>query len=193
MDRDIILDLFEQDLTRLPKKAVKFLRKERAPSSDEQTLSYFAYGYAAAFEELAVEVIRWWPRRDYLWLPACFLGRHSMELAMKRTINYASDYTGLQDRPAGHGLLQLWDRLIKQVEAVGYATNDEWSVHCLRLINHIHEHDPGGERFRYPASINGQPFPFTRGEFEGFVNAHSHITGYCDALRTELSESFTRS
>jgi hypothetical protein len=113
-------------------------------------------------------------------MPLFLLARHSIELHLKDTIR---EYAKTDDMPADlgtHNLMWLWNQLGTYMERYGIPADDEWGVYCDKLLNHIHEVDPDGERFRYPTARDGAPFEITRVELEGLVRAHWHITMYCD-------------
>jgi hypothetical protein len=79
-----------------------------------------------------------------------------------------------------HGLLQLWKQLCGYLKRWGVPADDDWGKHCHKLISHMHEADPDGERYRYPADRKGKPFETTSVEIEKLVEAHWHITTYCE-------------
>src|ERR1700674_1845912 len=57
---------------------------------------------------------------------------------------------------------RLCSQLLAQVQRTGFPTDDDWTRYCTKLVNHVHEADPDGERFRYPSSKDGAPLIFTR-------------------------------
>jgi hypothetical protein len=92
---------------------------------------------------------------------------------------------------AGHSLAQLWNELLRQFAAAGFGIDDEWTVYCGKLVQHLHEVDPDGERFRYPTSRKAVPFEYTRVGLEGLAVAHWHIGMLCDGA-TEMLDALGR-
>ncbi len=74
------------------------------------------------------------------------------------------------------------------IEAAGLETNDEWISYCTKLVNHMHEVDPDGERFRFPSNTSGVPFQFPRVELDGLAEAHERIVMVCDCAMTALDD-----
>ncbi len=187
---DVFTDLLElTEIERVPVKVRKFLHRDEPPSY-AKTWEFFSYGYGWAFDELAKKALETWPSRDYLAMPLFFLARHSIELHLKDTI---LEYARTDDTPPDlgtHGLIQLWNQLRKYMERYGIPADDEWGVYCGKLLNHVHEVDPDGERFRYPAARDGASFELTRIELEGLVRAHWHITMYCDGCANMHAEGY---
>lgn len=150
-------------------------------------MGYFAHGYASAFERLIMVAVSVWPRADYLRLPVFFLARHSAELHLKEVIQ---DYCAASGRPydvAGlHSLSALWNRASNLAQI---PPEDEWSAHVGRLIQHMHDFDSDGQRFRYPEDIAGMPFENTRVELERLANAHAQITLWCEGACEMLQAS----
>jgi|HubBroStandDraft_6_1064221.scaffolds.fasta_scaffold733641_2 hypothetical protein len=188
---DVFSELLEMtEIERVPAKVRKFLHREPPPGKYEKTWEYFSYGYSNGFEEFAKRALEIWPGREHLALPLFFLARHSIELALKDTIlEYAKTDPPPPDL-GGHGLMQLWNQLLAYMDRYGLAANDEWGVYCGKLLNHIHEVDPDGERFRYPAARDGAPFELTRVELEGLVKAHWHVTMYCDGCANMHADGY---
>ncbi len=177
------LDLFsDSELLKIPAEARQFLKVDHGPSMGESTWGYFAYGFSAGFEQLAMQAWKEWPRREYLRLPVLYLCRHSIELSIKAAIEDCAGYTGKRYEVEGHNLHSLWNELLSQVRYGGFPTEDEWTEHCAKLVSHIHSFDPTGERFRYPSSKTGLPFELTQVEFGELLKAHWHIKSYCEAV-----------
>jgi hypothetical protein len=176
------------EISNPPGRLKKFLFRERQPSGMEQTRSFYAYGYARGFERLADEALENWPGSGGMQMPLFFLARHSIELHLKDAIEAYGRYSPLEPELAGHNLACLWNHLQKQIETAGFPTDDDWTRYCNKLIHHIHEIDPDGERFRYPSNVKGVEFEFTRVELEGLKKAHWHVTGYCDAAASMIMD-----
>lgn len=166
----------------VPAEVRKFIARGKYNGSMGQTMGYYAYGYARAFEQLMMVAIGKWPNADYLRFPLLFLIRHSAELHLKDVIQEYS----LRNRTAyassnQHNLLTLWNEAIKQIQVWGVPPRDEWSLHVGKLINHIHDFDPNGQRFRYPEDNKGKPFDSTRAELEELAKAHLNIMLWCES------------
>jgi hypothetical protein len=115
-----------------------------------------------------------------------------MELYLKWAIDEYENYTGDYDEETDHhGLIKLWNSLIKLMEKAGAPTDPALTTLCLRLLNHIHETDPDGEQFRYPHNKEGEKFELAKVNLEELVKAHHLVSIYADgAVRTipELAE-----
>jgi hypothetical protein len=151
--------------------------------------SYFAYGYSEAFGVLANEVIRAFPNRDYLMMPLLLLARHSVELSLKSAIRFYSQKLYEACSSDGHSLIQLWGELQRLLVVAGYPIDDDWTVACGKHVDHLHQFDPSGDRFRYPESLKGEPYRHTLADIEGLVTAHANLTLYCEAAESMLDES----
>ncbi|HKA77108.1 MAG TPA: hypothetical protein VKD19_08385 [Pseudolabrys sp.] len=178
----------EIDRFSIPSRMEKFLVRERPPSTADQTLGFYAYGYERAFDIIATVFKQKWRNGDYLQFPLFYLARHSIELSLKNAIEDFASYTGDPSADLGHNLSRLWIELNRQFRLAGMPEEDSWGVHCAKLIGHIHEIDPTGEAFRYPHNMQGRTFAYTRVSFDGLVKAHNHLTGYCSASIDMLSE-----
>ncbi|MGJ5151822.1 hypothetical protein [Bradyrhizobium sp. SZCCHNRI1029] len=174
----------------IPKQMEKFLHREAPPSASDQTLSYFAYSYELAFGHLAGAVRDRWHSNGLMQAPLFYLARHSIELHLKWAIEEFESYSGEKAKECGHDLLALWGELQKQQFDLADlpGRDDPWGKHVDKLIKHMHNIDPKGDSFRYPHSIGGKLFAYTRIEFEGLVRAHNHVTGYCGASLDVLGE-----
>jgi hypothetical protein len=170
----------------VPRWVRKFLHRDENLAAWGQTTGYYAHAYARGFERLVMEAISIWPRSEYLRLPLFFLARHAAELHLKQVIQeYAVTAAGPSDA-TGHSLIALWNRASNLVQA---PPDDEWSAHVGRLIKHLHDFDPDGQRFRYPGDIVGKPFDGTRVELERLAHAHGGITLWCEGACDMLDVS----
>jgi hypothetical protein len=158
---------------------------ERATKGDideiTMTMSYMAYAYGKGFTEYAARALDDWPKRDYIIQPMVYLARHSMELYLKWAINEYQDYLGdFSEKTDHHGLIKLWNSLIKLMEKAGAPTDTDYSKHCLQLLKHINETDPDGEQFRYPHNKKGETFELAKVDLEELVKAHYHVSTYAE-------------
>lgn len=180
----------DNDLGADPIKFRTFLHRGTPPAEFMQSMDYYAHGYNHAFERLVMITLRLWPNAEYLRMPTFFLARHAAELNLKGVIQQYSAVNGPLDLASDeHRLVKLWERAKQHVAQAGCPTDDAWSNHCGKLIKHLHDMDPNGQRFRYPGDNNGKPFEYTRVEFQELAKAHAHITLWCDAATETLHES----
>jgi hypothetical protein len=114
---------------------------------------------------------------------------HSMELNLKWAIKayqtYLEDFSEKTDH---HGLVKLWNSLIKLMKKAGAPTDDEYSKHCLRLLDHINKTDPDGEQFRYPHDKEGEAFELAKVDLEELVKAHYLIGEYAEGAVMTIPE-----
>ena len=109
-----------------------------------------AYSYERAFQELARKVFEEGRHRvSNLSSPLFFLARHSVELAIKSTIDEYAKTDEKKPDLAGHHLLELWDQLAGYMARWGVSADDNWGLIVRQQIAHMQEADPKGDRFRY--------------------------------------------
>jgi len=184
--------IFQSDETFgvVPYKFRTFLHRETPPADFMQSMAYYAHGYQYAFERLVMIALKLWPNAEYLRMPTFFLARHAAELNLKEVIQQCSAANGTPDLASDqHRLLKLWEKAQQHVAQAGYSADDEWSEHCGKLIQHLDEMDPNGQRFRYPGDNAGKPFDYTRVELQELARAHAHITLWCEAVTDMLHEA----
>lgn len=179
IDLNALMD--DSEILNVPAKMKPFLSRDRKRDM-MQSWGAYAYGFAAAFDELYQVAALAAPRRDYLLPPVAYLARHSIELALKDAIQSLARWNDITVQDHGHGLAKLWVHLLGHVEACGFTTDDDWTRHCSKLVQHLDERDRGSMRFRYPADQAGNLYQPTAVELEGLGKAHHHITRYCDAV-----------
>lgn len=174
-----------------PTKFQKFVHPDKHSTVWAQTTGYYAHGYSYAFERLIMIAIDMWPKAEYLRMPTFYLARHSAELHLKEVIKEYSAANGVEYDAAGeHSLMALWNKVISQLMQAGWSTDgDEWTAYCGKLIQHLHDFDPNGQRFRYPESNDGLPFGGTRVELEKLAIAHASITSWCEGACDTLVAS----
>ncbi|MEK7993428.1 MAG: hypothetical protein AAB403_06440 [Planctomycetota bacterium] len=168
----------------------RFLHRERPPDTQTQTTGYYAHGYAFAFQRLIMIAIDLWPQAPYLQMPTFFLARHAAELHLKRVIkDYSAANRVEYEAVDEHGLMQLWNAATAQVRLAGWPTDDGWTQYCGKLVQHMHDIDPNGQRFRYPHDNAGKPFEYTRIELLELGKAHANITTWSEAAIDTLAEA----
>jgi hypothetical protein len=123
-----------------------------------------------------------WPKKNYIVQPMVYLARHSMELYLKWAINEYQNFLGDDAEKADHhNLTKLWNTLVKLLIAAGAPTDNEYTKHCLKLLNHINQTDPDGEQFRYPHKKDGEAFELAKVDLEGLIKAHWHVSRSAEA------------
>lgn len=181
---DIFAELLElTEIENVPEEVRKFVHHTGERPGYADTWDFYSYSYDRAFTELAKLAERDLRMADQLAAPLFFLGRHSMELTIKATILEFAHTDKKPPELVGHGLLPLWSQLVGYMERFETPAHDEWGVFCGKLISHIHEFDPGGDRFRYPAARGGEPFVPARIELRGLIRAQWHVCMYCEGSR----------
>jgi hypothetical protein len=173
--------IFSAELERVPLRVRLFLGRERQPSSYAKTWENFAGAYHDAFE-IMVDAAMTKDARGRLTLPLLYMCRHTLELDIKNAIIVYSESAAVPPDVKGHSLARLWNELMRQIELAGFEINDEWTVHCGKLVDHIHQIDPDGERFRYPSSTSGTEFDQTSVDITGLAVAQWHIGMLCDGV-----------
>ena len=88
----------------------------------------------------------------------------------------------------GHSLSKLWAEFLRQVELAGFGNDDAWTVYCGKLVQHLHDSDPDGERFRYPINRKGQRFDLTHVKLRELAVAHWHICMLCEGTVAMLDD-----
>jgi hypothetical protein len=101
---DDLLDLSEFDGH---SQITQFVHKDSDINIYNSTWEFVAYSYQRAFEELARKVFEEGGHRVSNLNPQFFLGRHSVELAIKSTIDEYARTDEKEPDLAGH-LLDLW-------------------------------------------------------------------------------------
>ncbi len=172
---------FTDEMQNLPSEIRKFVVRDKQPLAHNKTWENFCGVYGEAFNLLAEKLLAEW-HGSRLAIPLFFLCRHSVELSIKSAINEYAQSAGEIPDIQGHSLLRLWNELMRQSAAAGYRNDDAWTVHCDKLIRHLHDVDPDGERFRYPTSRSGIEFECTKVDVERLAVAHWHIGVLCDAM-----------
>jgi hypothetical protein len=178
-----IQKLVEEEVEKIPQNLEPVFERAKQGDPDEvtMTMSYMAYAYGRGFTDYAERALDDWPKKDYIIQPMVYLARHSMELSLKWAIEEYEEYLGdYSEETDHHGLIRLWNSLIKLMEKAGAPTDAKFSAHCLRLLNHIHETDPDGEQFRYPHNKAGEKFELTKVDLEELVKAHHLVSTYAE-------------
>lgn len=183
--------LVENEIEKIPQKLKPVFKKAAKEDIDQisMTMSYMAYAYGKAFTEYAERALDDWPKKGYIIQPMVYIARHSMELWLKWAIKEYHTYLGdFSEKTDHHGLVKLWNSLIKLMKKAGGPTDDEYSTHCLRLLNHINETDPDGEQFRYPHNKEGETFELTKVDLEELVKAHYLVSTYAEGAVMMIPE-----
>ncbi len=71
-------------------------------------------------------------------------------------------------------------------EHTGHSTDGACPESVEGLIRVLDAHDERGDRFRYPTEKGGGAYLSTVADLEDLYRAHELITGFCDAVYTQL-------
>lgn len=152
------------------------------PAGDSQwdrSWHFFAYSYCHAFDSLWDAAYARRAGTDY---PLLFICRQSIELWLKVAIS-----TVVQSKPPkGHQLSELWSILVAELEHTGHSTDEAYLESVEKLIRVLDVHDRKGDRFRYPIARDQKPFSSSVADLDDLYRAHALITGFCDAVHTQL-------
>lgn len=147
----------------------------------DRSWHFFACAYGHAFDVL-------WDgaygrRSGPLDYPLLFVARHSIELWVKAAL-----WSMLQEAPPpSHKLGDLWrDLMVAWKDHLGRAVDDTYTDSVHRTIRILDTHDHAGDRFRYPTSKAGRTYESTDADLVDLYKAHSIITGFCDAVVTQM-------
>lgn len=147
----------------------------------DRSWHFFAYSYGQAFDSLwDAAYARGSGTLDY---PLLFICRQSIELWLKAAI-----FAVLQsDPPPSHELRTLWAELMAALrEHTDHSSEGPYPDSIVELIRPLDAHDRKGDRFRYPVARGKEPFPSTVADLEELYRVHELITGFCDAVHTQL-------
>ena len=139
---------------------------------------------------MADKTLNVWPGRDYLRIPLLYLARHSLELNLKSALTEYGKTDDVEPNLNDHNLLKLWVQLVASMRRWGLALDDEWTAHCEKLLRHVHDVDPDGERFRYPMTTTGACFEVTEVDLEGLIQAYLFLELCCDCYVTMHVEGY---
>ncbi|MFC7065318.1 hypothetical protein [Brucella rhizosphaerae] len=180
-------EIINQENFDLPLSFKRFLSINNQHNRFGQSWGNYVHAYHRAFEVMARHMLENPIRNQCVTIPLFYLARHSMELALKETLLGFSD-SGIQAVKAeGHNLLTLYDELLKVLKDNG-VSDEQWSIHCHKIIVHLNKADPNGENFRYPEALNRKVFPEVEVDIEGLIRAHHHVTLLSDCVATMLDE-----
>lgn len=138
-----IQKLVETEIAKIPQNMKPVFERAAHEDTDQitMTLSYMAFAYGKAFTNYAEIALDDWPKKSYIIQPMVYLARHSMELYLKWAIGAYEEFTGDDSEETNHhGLVKLWNSLIKLMEKAGAPTDTQLSKQCLRLLNHDFRH-----------------------------------------------------
>ena len=149
----------------------------------DRSWDFFAYSYCRAFEVLwDAAYARGSP--GILDYPVLFIARHSIELWLKAAIQSVTQ----SDPSEGHGLHDLWTKLMEALENhMGSPLDDFYSGSVREMISTLDSHDGKGDRFRYPTARDRTTYLSSRVDLEELYRAHELITGFCDAVDTQMT------
>lgn len=166
---------------RQPDRSSDYVKSGGTHTRWDGSWHFFAYSYEKAFEVLwDAAYARWSRALDY---PLLFMCRQSIELWLKAAIATVSE----SHPPTGHGLRELWSSLSEALgEYTSHSTDGAYPEYVEVLIEVLDEHDTKGDRFRYPIARNRASYLSTVADLEELYRAYSLITGFCDAVHTQM-------
>ncbi|RRI02315.1 hypothetical protein EH240_12675 [Mesorhizobium tamadayense] len=179
-------DIVDAQVEMLPNSAQQFLNRRHKRDPDRETWNYYNYAYADGVVALADAIAGKVHKEELYLLPLYMLARHSMELSLKASLVEFPPHTGIPVDLEGHKLINLFKQLCDQVVALGFSIYHEWSWRTEEILQHIHVHDPNGDRFRYPERRDGKKFADMAITFEDLVRCHGVVTVFADASADEL-------
>ena len=176
-----IYGLDELELGLPVRRRSDFVKSAGTETQWDRSWHFFAYSYCQAFDSLWDTAYA--RRSGTLDYPLLFICRQSIELWLKAAIS-----TVLQsDPPAGHELSVLWSELTAALtEHTGHSTDGPYPESIEGLIQVLDAHDRKGDRFRYPIERGKAAFSSTVADLEELYRVHELITGFCDAVHTQL-------
>jgi hypothetical protein len=174
--------LIDEEINQQSFPIAAFIRSRNDNLGGDQSWSYYAYSFGEAFDVMWDAAAR---RPSTLLMPPLLaICRQSVELSIKAGLETLSG----QPPPAGHKLAQLWSALVQALDAAGLPTDDEFSQSVGKIVELLDQHDPRGDRFRYPAPIAGQAFCSTDVDLDELFRAHWRLTLYCGAIGDMIKE-----
>ena len=182
-------ELTEEALTRLDQLELDlpttgrtdFVKSAGRDSQWDRSWHFFAYSYCRAFDSLWDAAYA--RRSGTLDYPLLFICRQSIELWLKVAISTVVQ----SEPPTGHQLSVLWSSLVTVLaEHTGHSTDGAYPESIEELIRVLDAHDRRGDRFRYPIARGQRPFSSTVADLDELYRAHELITGFCDAVHTQL-------
>ncbi|WJI46964.1 hypothetical protein NL532_10190 [Mesorhizobium sp. C120A] len=152
-------DIVDAQLDTLPNSAQQFLKRRHTRDPDRETWNHYNCAYTDGVVVFADALADKAKHKDTSLLPLYMLARHSMELSLKAALVEFPEHTGKPIDIVGHKLINLFNQLYDQVACLGFPVDHAWSWQSEKLLRHIHEHDPNGDRFRYPEERGGRSLP----------------------------------
>ena len=153
---------------------------------------FFAFSYQRAFDVLWDAAYGYAPALRLDYYPLLFVCRQSIELWLKAAISAVNQ----AKPPAHHKLSELWSGLGAAWsehttrpgwgEPSDHSPDSAYAKSVKGLIQILDEHDEKGDRFRYPTAKGGDTYPGTDVDLDGLYRAHELITGFCDAVLTQV-------
>ena len=180
--------LAEEALTRLDelelgvpmRRRSDFVKSAGTETRWDRSWHFFAYSYGRAFDSLWDAAFA--RRSGTLDYPLLFICRQSIELWLKAAISTVSQ----SHPPPGHALGTLWAGLMAALRETGHSSEGPHPESIEALIEILDAHDRKGDRLRYPAARGKEAFSSTVADLEELYRAHELITGFCDAVHTQL-------
>ena len=126
------------------------------PADTFEGWDLYAEGYRLAAETLFADRAN--AVSTYLLFPMAFLYRHHVELRIKHMLFVSSEDPGPplpSDWRPNHNLKEIWAMLRPRLVSAWYGIPEAELDNVQRLIEELHEKDPGSFVFLYPAGRSG--------------------------------------
>ena len=153
---------------------------------------FFAFSYQRAFDVLWDAAYGYAPALKLDYYPLLFVCRQSIELWLKAAISAVKQ----ANPPAHHKLSELWSELVAAwgehtdhpawSDPTDRTPNSVYAESVVSVIQILDAHDEKGDRFRYPTAKGGDAYPGTDVDLDGLYRAYQLITGFCDAVLTQV-------
>lgn len=176
-------DILQNDLESPPEKLTAFHNNRASPKPQDWLFMSSSYHCAL---KILISHVR--DEGENITLPTLYVMRHAIELCIKETIVYYSNYTNKAANIDGHSIQGLWNQLKGQFEAAGYTKQHTWDKQCDEIIRFFHDFDPTSERFRYPVDRKGNTFKLTTVQWDRAYAAYLHIAYFCECSQEMLDD-----
>jgi hypothetical protein len=131
-----------------------------SPSSEGWRVdASFPDGFFQAANVLLAGIIDGTLREGIEGIPAVFLSRHYLELALKYALFHSRwladerhNAPAVEPIPPGHSLKHYWDKLTSELKAKAIAAPKGLDLQFVhKMVLEFEQYDPSNWRFRYPA------------------------------------------
>jgi hypothetical protein len=117
----------------------------------------YAVGYKTAGDVVAQRLIELHRVSEAACLPALFLYRHYVELALKGMLLDAGELLNVEEQaPTSHPLTPLWRNLRRRIAKIERQNAEDWLDRAEQLIQELDSLDERSFTFRYPVNTAGR-------------------------------------